>query len=409
MPVRYTPPRPEDLLPVPGVTLGTAAAKIKNWTRDDLLLIAFDTGTVAAGVFTQNRFCAAPVTVCRRHLAPSTGVRAFVVNAGNANAGTGERGLADAEATCAAAALLLDCKPQNVLPFSTGVIMEPLPIEKIAAALPDAVATLAPDHWFAAVASIMTTDSVPKGASRRVTPGGVPVTVTGIAKGAGMIHPNMATMLAFVATDAPIAANVLETITREIADVSFNRATVDGDTSTNDSFVIAATGKAALAPIVRADDGRLASIRTALTEVATELAQAIVRDGEGATKFITVAVEGGRDTAECRTIALGIAHSPLVKTAFFASDPNLGRIVCAIGNAAPSDLDPGRVSFWLDEVLVVEHGGRAPSYREEDGQRVMNKDEIAVRVELGRGAARATVWTCDFSHEYVSINADYRS
>jgi glutamate N-acetyltransferase / amino-acid N-acetyltransferase len=409
MPVRYTPPRPEDLLPVPGVTLGTAAAKIKNRTRDDLLLIAFDTGTVAAGVFTQNRFCAAPVTVCRRHLAPSTGVRAFVVNAGNANAGTGERGLADAEATCAAAALLLDCKPQNVLPFSTGVIMEPLPIEKIAAALPDAVATLAPDHWFAAVASIMTTDSVPKGASRRVTPGGVPVTVTGIAKGAGMIHPNMATMLAFVATDAPIAANVLETITREIADVSFNRATVDGDTSTNDSFVIAATGKAALAPIVRADDGRLASIRTALTEVATELAQAIVRDGEGATKFITVAVEGGRDTAECRTIALGIAHSPLVKTAFFASDPNLGRIVCAIGNAAPSDLDPGRVSFWLDEVLVVEHGGRAPSYREEDGQRVMNKDEIAVRVELGRGAARATVWTCDFSHEYVSINADYRS
>src|SRR4029453_5511912 len=212
MPVRYTPPRPEDLLPVPGVTLGTAAAKIKNWTRDDLLLIAFDTGTVAAGVFTQNRFCAAPVTVCRRHLAPSTGVRAFVVNAGNANAGTGERGLADAEATCAAAALLLDCKPQNVLPFSTGVIMEPLPIEKIAAALPDAVATLAPDHWFAAVASIMTTDSVPKGASRRVTPGGVPVTVTGIAKGAGMIHPNMATMLAFVPTDAPIAPNVVAQI-----------------------------------------------------------------------------------------------------------------------------------------------------------------------------------------------------
>ncbi|HEX9302045.1 MAG TPA: bifunctional glutamate N-acetyltransferase/amino-acid acetyltransferase ArgJ [Casimicrobiaceae bacterium] len=409
MPVRYTPPHPEDLLPVPGVRLGTAAAKIKNWSRDDVLLIAFDAGTVAAGVFTQNRFCAAPVTVCRCHLAATTSVRALVVNAGNANAGTGERGLADAETTCGAVASLLGCQAQNVLPFSTGVIMEPLPVGKIVAALPEAVAALAPDHWFAAVSSIMTTDTVPKAASRRVIVGGVPVTVTGIAKGAGMIHPDMATMLAFVATDAPIAADLLESLTREIADVSFNRATVDGDTSTNDSFVIAATRKAALAPIVRADDARLVPIRAALTAVATELAQAIVRDGEGATKFITIAVEGGRDAAECRTIALGIAHSPLVKTAFFASDPNLGRIVCAIGNAAPADLDPARVSFRLDDVLVVERGGRAASYREEDGARVMKQDEIAVRVELGRGAAHATVWTCDFSHDYVSINADYRS
>ena len=409
MPVRYTPPRATDLLPVSGVTLGTAQAKIKNWTRDDVLLVAFDAGTVAAGTFTRNRFCAAPVAVCRRHLSTSGRIRAFIVNAGNANAGTGTAGVTDAEATCAAVASLLGCAAQEVLPFSTGVIMEPLPVAKIVAALPAAKAGLAPDHWLAAVSAIMTTDTVPKGASRRVTVSGVPVTVTGIAKGAGMIHPDMATMLAFVATDAPLAPALLAALTREIADVSFNRATVDGDTSTNDSFVIAATGKAALAPLSRADDARLAPIRAALTEVATELAQAIVRDGEGATKFITIAVEGGSDTAECRRIALGIAHSPLVKTAFFASDPNLGRIVCAIGNASPPDLDPARVSFWLDDVLVVQHGGRAPSYREENGARVMKKDEIGVRVDLGRGAAQATVWTCDFSHDYVSINADYRS
>jgi glutamate N-acetyltransferase/amino-acid N-acetyltransferase len=282
-------------------------------------------------------------------------------------------------------------------------------VAKIVAALPAAKAAQAPDRWFAAVSAMMTTDTVPKGASRRATVDGVPVTVTGIAKGSGMIHPDMATMLSFVATDAPIAAGVLATLTREIADVSFNCATVDGDTSTNDSFVIAATGRAAMAPIARADDPRLGPIRAALTEVAVALAQAIVRDGEGATKFITIAVDSGRDLAECRKIALAIAHSPLVKTAFFASDPNLGRIVCAIGNAAAPDLDPGRVSFWLDDVLVVENGGRAASYREEDGQRVMKQDEIAVRVALGRGAAAATVWTCDFSHGYVSINADYRS
>ena len=409
MPVRYTPPAPEQLLAVPGVALGTAAARIKNWQRDDVLLAVFDPGTTAAGVFTQNRFCAAPVQVCRRHLAQTGGIRALIVNAGNANAGTGAAGIAAAETTCAAVAAMLGCAPQQVLPFSTGVIMEPLPVEKIVAALPAAHAALAPDRWFAAVSAIMTTDTVPKGASRRVDVDGTPVTVTGIAKGAGMIHPDMATMLSFIATDAPIAAALLAPLTREIADVSFNCATIDGDTSTNDSFVIAATGRAPMAPIERADDPRLAPLRAALTAVAVELAQAIVRDGEGATKFMTIRVEGGRDADECRRIAFGIAHSPLVKTAFFASDPNLGRIVCAIGNAAAPDLDASRVSFWLDDVLVVEAGARAASYREEDGQRVMKDDEITVRVALGRGVAAATVWTCDFSHDYVSINADYRS
>jgi glutamate N-acetyltransferase/amino-acid N-acetyltransferase len=409
MPVRYTPPRAEDLSSVPGVALGTAAARIKNWARDDVLLIAFDRGTVAAGVFTQNRFCAAPVTVCRRHLEASPSVRALVVNAGNANAGTGEPGIAAAEATCAAIAEVLGCAAKEVLPFSTGVIMEPLPVEKIVAALPAAKASLRADGWLAAVSAIMTTDTVPKGASRRIVLDGVPVTVTGIAKGAGMIHPDMATMLAFVATDAPIASALLSTLAREIAEVSFNCATVDGDTSTNDSFVLAATGKAKIASIERTDDPRLGEIRAVLAAVATGLAQAIVRDGEGATKFIAVTVDGGRDVAECRSVAFAIAHSPLVKTAFFASDPNLGRIVCAIGNATPVDLDPARVSLRLDDVSVVESGGRAPSYREEDGARVMKQDEIAVRVDLGRGAATATVWTCDLSHDYVSINADYRS
>jgi glutamate N-acetyltransferase / amino-acid N-acetyltransferase len=409
MPVRYTPPRPDELLPVPGVTLGTAAGRIKNWQRDDVLLVVFEPGTKAAGVFTQNRFCAAPVGVCRRHLAAAREVRALVVNAGNANAGTGAQGARDAETTCAAVASMLACPPQQVLPFSTGVIMEPLPVAKIIAALPMAKASLAPTGWFSAVSAIMTTDTVPKGASRRVIIDGVPVTVTGIAKGSGMIHPDMATMLALIATDAPVAAELLAGLVREIADRSFNCATVDGDTSTNDSFVLAATGKAPMAPIVAADDARLAAIRAALTEVATELAQAIVRDGEGATKFIAIEVAGGRDRAECRRVALGIAHSPLVKTAFFASDPNLGRIVCAIGNAAAPDLDPSRVSFWLDDVLVVDGGGRAPTYREEDGQRVMKQEDITIRVALGRGTASATVWTCDFSHDYISINADYRS
>ncbi len=413
MPVRYTPPTSESLLPVPGMALGTTAAKIKNWTRDDILLVLCERGTVAAGVFTQNLFSAAPVIVCRDHLARqhATGsdFRALIVNAGNANAGTGDRGLADARAECVAVARLIDCAPEEVLPFSTGVIMEPLPTEKIVQGLPAAIAAARANGWFAAANAIMTTDTVPKAASRRVDVGGVPVTVTGIAKGSGMIHPDMATMLSFVATDAPLGAAVLTRLACEVADVSFNGATVDGDTSTNDSFVIAATGKAALAPIADAGDPRLTPIRAAIEEVAVTLAQAIVRDGEGATKFIAIRVEGGQSIAECKHIAFSIAHSPLVKTAFFASDPNLGRVVCAIGNAAPADVDPAGVSFWLDDVLVVDRGGRAASYREEDGQRVMKQEEIGVRVDLGRGKAAATVWTCDFSHEYVSINADYRS
>jgi glutamate N-acetyltransferase/amino-acid N-acetyltransferase len=395
MPVRYIPPAAADLLPIAGVTLGAAAAGIKDWQRDDVLLIAFAPGTTAAGVFTQNRFCAAPVTVCRRHLgtagAAALDLRAVIVNAGNANAGTGAPGIAAAESTCAAVAAALGCAPAAVLPFSTGVIMEPLPVAKIAAALPAAQAQLAPGNWLAAANAIMTTDTVPKGASRRLRVDGIDVTVTGIAKGSGMIHPNMATMLALAATDAPVAAPVLAALAREVADVSFNCVTVDGDTSTNDSFVVAATGRAALPPIERIDDPRLAPVREALCAVAIELAQAIVRDGEGATKFIAITVAGGHDAAECRSVALKIAHSPLVKTAFFASDPNLGRIVCAIGNAAAPDLDPAGVSFWLDDVLVVDRGGRAASYREEDGQRVMKQDEIAIRVALARGAATATV------------------
>jgi glutamate N-acetyltransferase/amino-acid N-acetyltransferase len=396
-------------LPVAGVSLGAAAGKIKKWDRNDVLLVVCDPGTVAAGVFTQNRFCAAPVTVCREHLARQSGLRALVVNAGNANAGTGEAGLADAHAECVAVARLLECAPEEVLVYSTGVIMEPLPVDRILGALPAARSAARADGWFSAANAIMTTDTVPKGASRRVDVAGVAVTVTGIAKGAGMIHPDMATMLAFMATDAPIAAAVLRDVAREVADVSFNGATVDGDTSTNDSFVLAATGRAPMSPIASAGDPRLAPIRAAIEACAVELAQAIVRDGEGATKFIAIRVEGGKSVAECKRVAFGIAHSPLVKTAFFASDPNLGRIVCAIGNTADADADPSRISFWLDEVLVVDRGGRSPAYREEDGQRVMKQDEIAIRVDLGRGKAAATVWTCDFSHDYVSINADYRS
>jgi len=413
MPVKYTPPTPETLLPVPGIALGTAAAKIRNWTRDDVVLVVADAGTVASGVFTQNRFCAAPVTVSREHLAiqrrRGLDFRGLVINAGNANASTGDGGIAATRAACVAVARLADAAPEQILAYSTGVIMEALPVDRIVAALPGARDAARVDGWFAAANAIMTTDTVPKGASRRIDVDGAAVTVTGIAKGAGMIHPDMATMLAFVATDAPIGAAVLDALTREIADVSFNGASVDGDTSTNDSFVVAATGRAGVAPIVDASDPRCAAVRNAIQEVAIDLAQAIVRDGEGATKFIAIRVEGGRDGSECRRIAFAIAHSPLVKTAFFASDPNLGRIVCAIGNGAPRDLAPEKVSFWLDDVLVVDHGGRAASYTEAQGQRVMKQAEITIRVDLGRGNARATVWTCDLSHDYVSINADYRS
>jgi len=413
MPVNYTPPTADSLMPVPGIALGAAAARIKNWDRDDVLLVVADAGTVASGVFTQNRFCAAPVTVCRKHLAAQrqrrADFRALVVNAGNANAGTGEPGLAASRATCEAVARLVGCDVEQVLPFSTGVIMEPLPVGRIVDGLPHARSVLRADGWFSAARAIMTTDTVPKGASRRVRIDGVDVTVTGIAKGAGMIHPDMATMLAFIATDAPLDGALLDRLTRETADVSFNGATVDGDTSTNDSFVVAATGKAPLQPLGDVTDPRVALLREALEGVAIELAQAIVRDGEGATKFIAIRVEGGRDVAECRRVAFGIAHSPLVKTAFFASDPNLGRILAAIGYAGVADLDVGKIDLYLDDVLVAKAGGRNPAYQEEDGQRVMKQSEITIRVLLGRGDAQATVWTCDLSHDYVSINADYRS
>jgi glutamate N-acetyltransferase / amino-acid N-acetyltransferase len=409
MPVNYIPPDAEQLLSVAGVRLGTAAAGIKAWERDDVVLVALDPGSNAAGVFTQNRFAAAPVEVCREHLGLQTGARALLINAGNANAGNGRRGIADARETCAAAAILLNCDSHEVLPFSTGVIMEPLPVAKIVGALPQCHASLSASGWLSAAQAIMTTDTVPKGASRRVVLDGVGATVTGIAKGAGMMSPNMATMLGFIATDAPIAGGLLAELAASVADASFNRITVDGDTSTNDSFVLIASGKATMGVIGREDDPRLALVREAIQAVAIELAQAIVRDGEGATKFIEITVEGGRDVRECDRVARAIANSPLVKTAFFASDPNLGRIVCAIGNGGITDLDPALVSFWLDKVLVVADGARAASYREEDGRRVMAAPEIAVRVALGRGGASSTVWTCDLSHDYVSINADYRS
>ncbi|TSE33081.1 bifunctional glutamate N-acetyltransferase/amino-acid acetyltransferase ArgJ [Tepidimonas charontis] len=411
MAVQYTPPGAADLLPVPGLRLGVAEAHVRKPNRKDLTVMLLDEGSAVGGVFTRNRYCAAPVQVCREHLAAGQGIRALVVNTGCANAGTGEQGLIDARAVCIALAQRLGVAPQQVLPFSTGVIMEPLPVERIVAGLPAALADAADDgaHWLRAAEGIMTTDTVPKAASRRVTIDGVPVTVTGIAKGAGMIRPNMATMLGFVATDAPVAPELIGELARRAADGSFNRITVDGDTSTNDSFIVMATGRAALPRITSLDSPAGQALQAAVTDVARELAHAIVRDGEGATKFITVRVEGGRDAEECLKAAYAIAHSPLVKTAFYASDPNLGRILAAVGYAGIEDLDQGRIELFLDDVHVVTRGGRHPSYREEDGARVMRQSEITVRVELGRGAASETVWTCDLSHEYVRINADYRS
>jgi len=405
MPVKLSVPIAGELLPVPGVQLGVAEAGIKRADRKDVLVIRLDEGASVAGVFTRNRFCAAPVTVAKAHLASGKPVRALVVNTGNANAGTGEQGMAAARATCAALAKLLGCADEQVLPYSTGVIMEPLPVEKIVAGLPQAIANLKADNWFDAAHAIMTTDIVAKAVSRQVSIGGKTVTVTGIAKGSGMIHPNMATMLGYIATDAAIPQPLLQQMVKQAADGSFNCITVDGDTSTNDALMLIATGKSGVA-ISEASRGEM---QAAVTEVATFLAQAIVRDGEGATKFITIRVEGGRDAAECKQIGYAVAHSPLVKTAFFASDPNLGRILAAIGYAGVDDLDVQKLRLYLDEVLVAENGGRAASYREEDGQRVMQQEDITVRVALGRGTAAATVWTCDFSYDYVKINASYRS
>ncbi|HSU24227.1 MAG TPA: bifunctional glutamate N-acetyltransferase/amino-acid acetyltransferase ArgJ [Variovorax sp.] len=409
MPVHLSAPIPSELHAVAGVRIGVAEAGVRKANRKDLTVVLIDEGAAVGGVFTQNRFCAAPVQVCRNHLAKNYGIRALLVNTGNANAGTGEDGLARTHQSCVALARELDIAPEEILPFSTGVIMEPLPVERIEAGLPDAIADAAPDHWARAAEGIMTTDTVPKAFSRQVTIGGATVTVTGISKGAGMIRPNMATMLGFIATDARIVPALVQPLARTLADASFNRVTIDGDTSTNDSFVVIATQKAAHDPIGSFDtpDGRL--LLETMHEVSRLLAQAIVRDGEGATKFIAIRVEGGRDAAECRQVAYAVAHSPLVKTAFFASDPNLGRILAAVGYAGIDDLDQTRIDLHLDDVHVVVEGGRNPSYREEDGQRVMKQSEITVRIGLGRGEASDTVWTCDLSHDYVTINADYRS
>jgi glutamate N-acetyltransferase/amino-acid N-acetyltransferase len=400
---------PSQLHPVPGVTLGWAEANIRKPNRKDVLVMSVDEGATVAGVFTSNRFCAAPVTVCREHLASSRGIRALVVNTGNANAGTGESGLAHARETCAELARLAGIEAEQVLPFSTGVILEPLPIERLKAGLPAALSNLRAAHWYEAAQAIMTTDTQPKAASRQVTIDGHTVTLSGISKGAGMIKPNMATMLGFLACDAAVAQSVLDVLVKEVADRSFNCITVDGDTSTNDSFILVATGKSSLPPIASTDTPAYAALRQAVTDVAERLAQMIVRDGEGATKFITIRVEGGASVSECRQIGYAIGHSPLVKTAFYASDPNLGRILAAIGYAGVSDLDVAKIDLYLDDVHVAQAGGRHPEYREEDGQRVMKQSEIVIRVVLGRGNASATIWTCDLSHEYVSINADYRS
>ncbi len=416
MPVNLISPDADKLFPVKGVRIGIVEAGIRKANRKDLTVVLIDQGASVAGVFTQNRFCAAPVQICREHLAQSDarqsfvpGIRAMVINTGNANAGTGEDGLMRARATCESLARALNISPDQVLPFSTGVIMESLPYEKIIAGFGAAIGNAIENNWLGAAQAIMTTDTVPKAVSKQIQIAGQTVTITGISKGAGMIRPNMATMLGFMATDASVEPALMHTLATELAQGSFNRITVDGDTSTNDSFVVIATNKAAHPPIASllSSDGRL--LQAAMMDVARDLAQAIVRDGEGATKFITVKVDGGKSNEECRKVAYAVAHSPLVKTAFFASDPNLGRILAAVGYAGIDDLDQTKIELFLDDVNVATRGGRNPAYKEADGQRVMKQSEITVRVELGRGTASDTVWTCDLSEEYVRINADYRS
>ena len=413
MPVDLHAPQVADLLPIAGVRIGVTQAGVRKAGRKDVTVFLLDEGASVSGVFTQNRFCAAPVQVCREHLQAGAGVRALVINTGNANAGTGEDGLRRARETCDALATQLGVSAQQVLPFSTGVIMEPLPHERVIAGLPAAIAAAGQSasaaQWAEAAEGIMTTDTVPKAASASARVGQAQVSVTGISKGAGMIRPNMATMLGFMATDAKVAPELMHELALALAEASFNRVTVDGDTSTNDSFVVIATNRADHAPITRLDSPEGQALFAAMRQVARQLAQAIVRDGEGATKFITLQIEGGKTAAECRQVAYAIAHSPLVKTAFYASDPNLGRILAAVGYAGITDLDQSAIDLYLDDVHVAVRGGRHPDYREEDGQRVMKQSEITVRVVLGRGQASDTVWTCDLSHDYVSINADYRS
>jgi len=400
------------LKPVAGIEIGFAEAGIKKPNRKDVLVMKVAPTATVSGVFTLNRFCAAPVQIAKAHLAAAKEsgkpIAALLINTGNANAGTGELGLSLANETCAALAAQLGCEASQILPFSTGVILEPLPAAKVIAGLPQAVAGLKADNWYNAAEAIMTTDTQPKAGSRTVTIGGHTVTMSGISKGAGMIKPNMATMLGYLAFDAKVAQPVLDVLVKHVADKSFNCITIDGDTSTNDSFMLIATGAGSL-EINSVDSPEYAELAAAVTELSLFLAQAIVRDGEGATKFITITVEDGASVEECRKIAYSIGHSPLVKTAFFASDPNLGRILAAIGYAGVDDLDVNKLNLYLDDVWVAKNGGRNPDYKEEDGQRVMKQSEILVRVKLARGAAAATVYTCDLSHDYVSINADYRS
>jgi glutamate N-acetyltransferase / amino-acid N-acetyltransferase len=408
MPVNLPLPDPSTLFPIDGVRIGVTAASIRKVGRKDLSVVIIDAGASVSGVFTSNRFCAAPVQMCRDHLSADLGIRAMLINTGNANAGTGADGLARARSTCEALAQRLKISVAQILPFSTGVIMEPLPHERVIAGLDAAIADAKPTNWGKAAEGIMTTDTVPKAFGAQLDIGGTTISITGISKGAGMIRPNMATMLGFIATDACVDQSLMKQLSLELAEGSFNRVTVDGDTSTNDSLVVIATNKAGnnIASL-NSPEGK--ALKDAMLGVARKLAQAIVRDGEGATKFITVKVEGGATPEECRKVAYAIAHSPLVKTAFFASDPNLGRILAAVGYAGIADLDQTLIELHLDDVHVVTLGGRNPAYREEDGQRVMKQSEITVRVGLGRGEAVETVWTCDFSHEYVTINADYRS
>ncbi|MGV3741218.1 MAG: bifunctional glutamate N-acetyltransferase/amino-acid acetyltransferase ArgJ [Burkholderiaceae bacterium] len=412
MAVNFPLPVAANLKPIAGLELGYAQAGIRKANRKDLLILRLSADATVSGVFTTNRFCAAPVQVCKAHLEQArqsgTPIRALVINTGNANAGTGEAGLANANATCSALADLLGLSPKQVLPFSTGVILEQLPIDRIKAGLPQAIADLKADNWMNAAEAIMTTDTQPKAASRTVSINGKTVTLTGISKGAGMIKPNMATMLGYVATDAKVPQPVLDQLVKQAADKSFNCITIDGDTSTNDSFLLIATGKVDV-NISSIESPEYAALAEAVIGLSQELAQMIVRDGEGATKFMTITVEEGATVEECRKIAYSIGHSPLVKTAFFASDPNLGRILAAIGYAGVDDLDVSKLNLYLDDVWVAKNGGRNPDYREEDGQRVMKQSEITIRVKLARGTAAATVWTCDLSHDYVSINADYRS
>jgi glutamate N-acetyltransferase/amino-acid N-acetyltransferase len=408
MPVKLTAPQASTLLPVRGVKLGYAEAHIRKAQRKDLLVITLTEGSAVSGVFTQNQFCAAPVTLCKSHLAAKQGIRALLVNTGCANAGTGEQGMQAAQQSCAALAGLLGLNAEQILPFSTGVILEPLSVDKLISGLPTALANLNENNWLAAAEAIMTTDIVAKATSRRLLIDGQTVTITGMSKGSGMIHPNMATMLGYIATDAVVSQSALDAIIHYAVNKSFNCITVDGDTSTNDSLIMLASQQAGHVQISETSPYFLA-LRDAMTEVAIELAQAIVRDGEGATKFMTVQIDGGKDEAECRKVAYAIAHSPLIKTAFFASDPNLGRILAAIGYAGVDQLDVNQLKLYLGDVLVAEKGGRASAYREEQGAAIMQEAEILVRVDLARGAASCTIWTCDFSYDYVKINADYRS